>query len=330
MSPAIDSIAKSSLSVPMNVSSGSRMTRKSAISGIAPPDVCASSRLPRRPRSIALTSSRWMSAARRPRLVENPSDDMLRTASNSRAGRSRYGHAPRTSANISSSRTRRTPSRRRSAAPGRRAARRAATIASSSPRRTERSSAAHSIESSRDVGNTRPLGSAGDACVRSGRRAAAASQSGAAIQSGRRDPRVRCRSRARAMPSRRARAAARLEPRLRVEARLLREASVMRSDRVVAEPVAQVTGQSLGHPSRVHEDERRPVRLDQSREPLVVLIPDFVRHHRFERRAGNLDAQIHRRGDDPCRRSCTGSPDVPTRKRPTSSIGFCVADRPMR
>ena len=45
-------------------------------SGIAPPEVSASSRDPRRPRTVPFTSSRWSSAARRPRRVENPSAAM--------------------------------------------------------------------------------------------------------------------------------------------------------------------------------------------------------------------------------------------------------------
>ena len=51
-----------------------------------------------------------------------------------------------------------------------------------------------------------------------------------------------------------------LEPRFRVEARLFRQAAVMRRDRVFAQPFAQVPRQALGHPPRVHEDERRAMR----------------------------------------------------------------------
>ncbi len=86
---------------------------------------------------------------------------------------------------------------------------------------------------------------------------------------------------------------ARLEPGFRVEACLFRQASVMRRDRALAEPFAQMPRQALGHPSRVHEDERRPMRRDERREPIVVLLPDLVRHHGVERGAGNLDAEIH-------------------------------------
>ena len=78
------------------------------------------------------------------------------------------------------------------------------TMRSSSPRRTERSSAAHSIEIvARDAGTGAP-----SACRRrcgpSGRRAAAAWRCDAASRSGRRDRRGRCRCRARATRSRRA------------------------------------------------------------------------------------------------------------------------------
>src|SRR5262249_45160413 len=49
-SPAIDSIAKSSSSVPIGVSSGSSTTWYVPVSGIAPPEVIEISRAPRAPR----------------------------------------------------------------------------------------------------------------------------------------------------------------------------------------------------------------------------------------------------------------------------------------
>ena len=58
-SPAIDSVAQSSLTLPISVSSGSAMTRKSPSSGMAPPLVRAASRAPLRPRSSPLTRSWW-------------------------------------------------------------------------------------------------------------------------------------------------------------------------------------------------------------------------------------------------------------------------------
>ena len=85
-----------------------------------------------------------------------------------------------------------------------------------------------------------------------------------------------------------------LQPVLGVEPRLLRQAAVMRGDRVVAEPLAQVTRQPFRQPPRVDEHQRRRVRLDQLGQPVVVLLPDLVRHHRVERRARNLDRQIDR------------------------------------
>ncbi len=83
-----------------------------------------------------------------------------------------------------------------------------------------------------------------------------------------------------------------LEPVLRVEPRLLREAAVVRRDRVLAEPLAQVPRHALRQPSRVDEDERRLVRADQLGQPVVVLLPDLVRHHGAERRARDLDREV--------------------------------------
>ena len=56
-SPGIDSMAKSSFSVPMVWPSGSSTTRKSNTSGIAPPLVIAVMRVPLRARSLRLTLS---------------------------------------------------------------------------------------------------------------------------------------------------------------------------------------------------------------------------------------------------------------------------------
>ena len=61
-------------------------------------------------------------------------------------------------------------------------------------------------------------------------------------------------------------------------------------------------------PPRVDEDQRRPVGRDQRGQPIVVLVPDLVRHHRFERRARQLDAEIHRAAGGPRRRSRSGAP----------------------
>jgi len=95
----------------------------------------------------------------------------------------------------------------------------------------------------------------------------------------------RCRCNERAQPSR-------LESRLGIEPRFFRQAAVMGGDRVLADPLAQMTRQPLRHPARIHEDQGRLVRRDERREAIVVLLPHFVRHHRVQRGARNLHAQI--------------------------------------
>ena len=85
-----------------------------------------------------------------------------------------------------------------------------------------------------------------------------------------------------------------LEPCLGVEPALLGQASMVRRHRIVAQALAQVAGQPFGEAPRVHEHERRPVFPDEAGEPLVILLPDLGRHHRFERRARQLDGQIER------------------------------------
>src|SRR5215510_15612819 len=80
-----------------------------------------------------------------------------------------------------------------------------------------------------------------------------------------------------------------LEPLLGVEALLLGEAAVMRRDLILADALGELARHALGHPSGVDEDERGAMRLDQPRETVVDLLPDFSRHHGLERRVRNLD-----------------------------------------
>jgi hypothetical protein len=51
---------------------------------------------------------------------------------------------------------------------------------------------------------------------------------------------------------------------------------------------------TFGHAARVHEDERGAVLFDQLREAVVIVLPHFVRHHRFELRERRLEREIHR------------------------------------
>ena len=89
MSPAIDSTAKSSSTVPTMVPSGEATTVNSALSGIAPPLVMAARRAPRRARTRPLMRSRWRKAPKRPRRAEMPSESMSRIASKSSRARLR-------------------------------------------------------------------------------------------------------------------------------------------------------------------------------------------------------------------------------------------------
>src|SRR5689334_7212374 len=77
-----------------------------------------------------------------------------------------------------------------------------------------------------------------------------------------------------------------LEPQFR------RKTPVMRRDCIGSEKFAQMMGYTFGHATRVHEHERRPMFLNQFREPGINFLPNVVRHHRFERRFRNLDREI--------------------------------------
>jgi hypothetical protein len=59
---------------------------------------------------------------------------------------------------------------------------------------------------------------------------------------------------------------------------------VMRHHVLRADQFGQMTRRALRHPARVHENERRAVILCELRELCLDLLPDFMRHDRFERR----------------------------------------------
>ena len=85
-----------------------------------------------------------------------------------------------------------------------------------------------------------------------------------------------------------------LQSRFGVEAILFRETAVMRGDGGVAEAIGKVASDALGHPARVDEDERGAVLFDQLRQAVVIVLPHFVRHHRFELRERHFEREIHR------------------------------------
>ncbi len=83
-----------------------------------------------------------------------------------------------------------------------------------------------------------------------------------------------------------------LEPLLGVQPGLLGEAAVVRRDRILADPFRQVAGHPLRQPAGIHEHQRGLVGLDQLGQPVVDLAPHLARHHRLQRRAGQLEGEI--------------------------------------
>ena len=71
------------------------------------------------------------------------------------------------------------------------------------------------------------------------------------------------------------------------------EAAVMRGDRILADELAQVSRDALCKSPCVYENQGGLVTFDQRRQFGVDLLPDFERHDRFERRAWQLDSQVH-------------------------------------
>ena len=131
------------------------------------------------------------------------------------------------------------------------------------------------------------------------------------------------------------------QPLLGVQPHVLGEAAVVRRDALGAELLGQVERHALGEAPRVHHDERRAVRFDQLDQavrrsparprptsPLRAASP--APRSRDPCGAGGRD----RRSKSPLRSPFAKGrgilPPQPTRNRATSSIGFCVAERPMR
>ena len=73
-----------------------------------------------------------------------------------------------------------------------------------------------------------------------------------------------------------------LEPVLGVEPTLLGEASVMSGHELLSNPIAEVACNPLRHATGIDEDERGPMLADQRGQPVVVLLPDLVRHDSVE------------------------------------------------
>ena len=109
-SPAMLSTAKSSSTVPTVVPSGSATTRYCAVSGIAPPEVMAASRAPRRPRSAAVDGVAMQvgaaASARRGDALGEHFEDRVEIVRAPACGTTRRGAPARTA------RPRRTPRRR--------------------------------------------------------------------------------------------------------------------------------------------------------------------------------------------------------------------------
>ena len=333
------SMAKSSLSVPIEQIVG---LEQHAIVGVVGDGAARGERGQpggRGAPSSAAAAPRRGGRARRagPRRVVNPLASMPTTASKSRArqvairpgaAHQRERDRPRA--------TRRRRSRRRSAAPARRAARRRRSDRSSSPSRTARSSATHSTRSSRDIGNRRPLGVPAIVWpARPTRCRNVAMRCGEPIWHTRSTWPMSMPSSSDAVATS-AFSSPRFSRCFGVEAALLRQAAVMRGDGVLAEPLGQVPRHALGHLARVDEHQRRPM-LARSARPGDRSTPPTPRATSPPRAAmpaaRSRDRVARRWPSSTIAQSARPSAStlgVPTRKRATSSIGRCVADRPIR
>jgi hypothetical protein len=74
-----------------------------------------------------------------------------------------------------------------------------------------------------------------------------------------------------------------LETMLGVAPLLLGHAAMVRGNVIGAQALGQCAGRSLGHAARVHEYQGRAMIVDQPGELVMDQLPDFARHHGFER-----------------------------------------------
>ena len=115
----------------------------------------------------------------------------------------------------------------------------------------------------------------------------------------------------------------------------LREAAVMRGDRILAEPFGEMARGALGHAPRIDENQRRAMLRDEFGEAVVDALPRPRSTLPLRAAPAESRARDRARGHDRRRRShsprrslsrCAAHQETCHR----SSIGFCVADRPMR
>jgi len=110
---------------------------------------------------------------------------------------------------------------------------------------------------------------------------------------------------------------------------------MVRGLRCLTDALTQMMRHALGHPSRVHKYQRRTVLLHQNNQPVVDLVPHLVRSHGSHGNRRNFNRHIEFPlvpdvDDDGLRPHVIRGTIVPVRKCATSSIGFWVAERPMR
>ena len=176
------------------------------------------------------------------------------------------------------------------------------------------------------------LGNGAPPMAGAARRAATPRQSSAASRSGRPDRWCRYRCRVRARRWRPARAPRLLSACVRLPAAACatgcRDA---RQPHSLAHALGKMMRDALGQPSRIHEDQRGAMLAGQLGDAVIDLVPHFVAWRRrrvrwrgFPRRGRARRrwpvSTIDRHADEP----------LPVRNCATSSMGFCVAERPMR
>ena len=83
-----------------------------------------------------------------------------------------------------------------------------------------------------------------------------------------------------------------LEPLLGAQPSLPGQAAVVGGDVLLSERLGEGPGDPLRHAAGIDEDQRGAVRFDEGAEAPVDFLPDFPRHHRFERRLRQLQRDV--------------------------------------
>ena len=116
----------------------------------------------------------------------------------------------------------------------------------------------------------------------------------------------------------------------RLQPELARHAAMVRGDRLFAHALGQMMRNPLGQPSRIDEDQRRAILAGQRDDSIINLVPHLIAGDRTEFAGGSFHRQVELAPVAGIDNHRLRSRPASGEKSATSSIGFCVAESPIR